>query len=102
MQIPDFPPPPPSPEAEALRREVREFLAVELAGRPAASRAQSWSGADPAFSRKLGARGWIGMTWPKRYGGQERSALERSVVLEEMLAAGAPVGSHLCRFATAG
>ncbi|MCY1363089.1 Acyl-CoA dehydrogenase FadE34 [compost metagenome] len=34
------------------------------------------------------------MTWPKRYGGHERSALERYVVLEELLAAGAPVGAH--------
>jgi hypothetical protein len=42
----------------------------------------------------MGQRGWIGMTWPKRYGGHERSALERYVVLEEMLAAGAPVGFH--------
>ena len=42
----------------------------------------------------MGQRGWIGMTWPKQYGGHERSALERYVVLEEMLAAGAPVGLH--------
>src|SRR5689334_11735984 len=34
------------------------------------------------------------MTWPKRYGGHERSALERYVVTEELLAAGAPVGAH--------
>ena len=34
------------------------------------------------------------MTWPKRYGGHERTFLERYVVLEEMLAAGAPVGAH--------
>jgi alkylation response protein AidB-like acyl-CoA dehydrogenase len=94
MQILDFAPPPPCPEAEILRREVREFLAIELADRPPAARAKSWGGADPGFSRKMAARGWIGMTWPKRYGGQERSTLERYVVLEEMLAAGAPVGSH--------
>jgi alkylation response protein AidB-like acyl-CoA dehydrogenase len=94
MPLLDFPPPPPTPQAEALRREVRDFLAAELARRPAAERANSWSGGDPAFSRKMAARGWIGMTWPKRYGGHERSALERYVVLEEMLAAGAPVGSH--------
>ncbi len=43
---------------------------------------------------KMGERGWIGMTWPKRYGGHERSALERYVVLEEMLAHGAPVSAH--------
>ena len=34
------------------------------------------------------------MTWPKQYGGHERSALERYVVIEEMLAAGAPVMAH--------
>jgi alkylation response protein AidB-like acyl-CoA dehydrogenase len=42
----------------------------------------------------MGQRGWIGMTWPKQHGGHERSALERYVVLEEMLAAGAPVALH--------
>jgi hypothetical protein len=94
MQILDFAPPPPFPAAEELRREVREFLAIELAERSAAARARSWNGAEPEFSRKMGERGWIGMTWPKSYGGHERSALERYVVLEEMLAAGAPVGSH--------
>src|SRR5271167_2483597 len=90
----DFPPPPLSPEAETLRQEVRDFLAVELANRPPGKRAESWNGYDRDFSRKLGARGWIGMTWPKQYGGHERSALERYVVLEECLAAGAPVSHH--------
>jgi acyl-CoA dehydrogenase len=47
-----------------------------------------------AFSGRLGARGWIGVTWPKHYGGGERSMLERYVVTEESLAAGAPVGAH--------
>ena len=50
--------------------------------------------ADPAFSRKCGERGYLGMTWPKDYGGHERSALERYVVIEEMLAVGAPVMAH--------
>jgi alkylation response protein AidB-like acyl-CoA dehydrogenase len=93
MQI-TFPPPPPCPEAETLRAEVREFLAHELAGRTPRQRAESWNGYDRDFSRKLGQRGWIGMTWPKQYGGHERSALERYVVLEELLAAGAPVNMH--------
>jgi acyl-CoA dehydrogenase len=82
------------PECEALRAEVRAFLAEAMVDVPPARRARSWSGASAEFSRKMGARGWIGMTWPKRYGGHERSALERYVVLEEMLAAGAPVGAH--------
>ncbi len=82
------------PVAEALRAEVREFIAEHLKGYPGVKRAKSWSGADPEFSKKMGAQGWIGMTWPKQYGGHERSALERYVVLEEMLAAGAPVSRH--------
>ena len=81
-------------DAEALRAEVRAFLAVELRARTPLERAQSWAGFDAEFSRRMGARGWIGMTWPKAYGGHERSAPHRYVVLEEMLAAGAPVAAH--------
>jgi alkylation response protein AidB-like acyl-CoA dehydrogenase len=89
-----FPNPPVMPEAEKLRGEVRAFLAEELKTIPPHVRAASWSGFDADFSRKMGQRGWIGMTWPKRYGGHERTSLERYVVLEEMLASGAPVAAH--------
>lgn len=82
------------PACEALRAEVRAFLAEHLPGVPRERRSRSWTGADTAFSRAMAERGWIGMTWPRRFGGHERSALERYVVLEEMLAAGAPVGAH--------
>ena len=82
------------PEAEAFREEVRAFLRRALGDRPSVRRARSWGGFDPEFSRQLGARGWIGLTWPKRYGGQERSFLERYVLLEELLASGAPAGAH--------
>jgi alkylation response protein AidB-like acyl-CoA dehydrogenase len=86
---------PSAPETEsALRAEVRAFLAAEIGDRRASERAQSWNGYDAEFSRKMGRRGWIGMTWPKKYGGHERSALERHIVIEEMLAAGAPVAAH--------
>ncbi len=77
----------------SLRAEVRAFLKEELDGEPSML-ARSWNGIDGDFSRKLGEHGWIAMTWPKRYGGHERSALERVVVLEELLAAGAPVAAH--------
>ncbi len=89
-----FPPPPPSHEAEALRGEVRDFLKIALADRKPVEKAESWTGMDASFSQQIGQRGWIGMTWPKQYGGHERSSLERYVVLEEMLAAGAPVALH--------
>jgi acyl-CoA dehydrogenase len=82
------------PACEALRTEVRAFLAEAMADIPSAPRNRNWSGVSAEFSRQMGARGWIGMTWPRRYGGHERSPLERYVVLEEMLAAGAPVGAH--------
>jgi alkylation response protein AidB-like acyl-CoA dehydrogenase len=81
-------------EAESLRQEVRAFLRETLRDRAPHQRARSWGGFDRDFSKKVGQRGWIGMMWPKQYGGQERSALERYVVLEEMLAAGAPVSAH--------
>jgi alkylation response protein AidB-like acyl-CoA dehydrogenase len=82
------------PEAEALRAEVRRFLRETLGEASPVERARSWSGGSREFSRKLGSRGWIGMTWPKTYGGHERSYAERYVVIEELLVAGAPVGSH--------
>jgi alkylation response protein AidB-like acyl-CoA dehydrogenase len=85
----DFP-----PGIPAFRAEVWHFLQSELAGLSALRRAHSWAAFDAPFSRKLGAKGWIGMTWPKRYGGAERSASERYELLEELLAAGAQVGAH--------
>lgn len=80
-------------DTDRLRAEVRDFLAAsaEHLARP---NADFTTGHDPAFSRRLGERGWIGMTWPKRYGGGERSFFERYVVTEELLAAGAPVSAH--------
>jgi alkylation response protein AidB-like acyl-CoA dehydrogenase len=78
----------------AFRSQIRAFLGAELGGIPAYRKSNSWSVFDAAFSRKLAAQGWIGMTWPKEYGGHERSAIERYVLLEELLAAGAPVGAH--------
>lgn len=82
------------PETSAqLRATVRALVAEHGVSDPVA-RANCWSKPDPAFSAKLGAAGLLGMVWPHEYGGHERSAMERYVVLEELLAAGAPVGAH--------
>ena len=83
------------PETEALRQEVRAFIAEEVA-------AGSFDPAiglktevyDREFSKRVGARGWIGMTWPKEYGGAERSYLDRYVVTEEFRAVTAPTWAH--------
>jgi alkylation response protein AidB-like acyl-CoA dehydrogenase len=82
------------PEALEARRRVREFLAQEgKQGRYVPHRC-SWSTFDPEFSQRAGAAGFIGVTWPRQYGGQALSSLVRFVITEEMLAAGAPCGAH--------
>jgi acyl-CoA dehydrogenase len=82
-------------ELQALQQEVRGFLTEERASGGFTPVADGWGfGVDLDFSRKLGQRGWLGMTWPKQYGGHERSSMERYVVTEELLAAGAPVSAH--------
>ena len=89
-----FPAPVESEAAEQLRAEVRAFLNETIRARTPLERAESWNGFDREFSRGLGRRGWLGMTWPKKYGGHERNAFERYVIVEETLAAGAPVAAH--------
>lgn len=82
-------------ELTELRKEARTFLDEELARGTFRPAADAWlSGIDPAFSRRLAERGWVGMTIPTRYGGHGRTELERFVVNEELLAAGAPVAAH--------
>lgn len=80
---------------EQLRAQVREFLAKERAQGGFVPKCDVWlSGWDERFSQALGSRGWLGMTLPTEYGGHGRSALDRYVVTEELLAAGAPVAAH--------
>jgi alkylation response protein AidB-like acyl-CoA dehydrogenase len=83
------------PQCEALRAEVRAFLAQEIsAGTFDPHHPGHGESYDRDFSRRVGAKGWIGMTWPKRYGGHERSQLERYVVTEEFRVANAPANFH--------
>lgn len=77
---------------QALRQEVRQFLLSEImAGTFDPDLPDPGFETSRRFALKVGARGWIGMTWPREYGGQERSFLERYVVTEEMRALNAPV-----------
>jgi alkylation response protein AidB-like acyl-CoA dehydrogenase len=90
--------PPPAdvpPEVDKLRVQVRAFLAKELAAGRFTPRCDAWlAGWNPEFSRALARHGWVGMTFPREYGGHGRSTLERFAVTEELLAAGAPVAAH--------
>jgi len=78
----------------ALRADLRGWLAANQPQGDVAARANCWASFDRDFSRALGAAGYVGMTLPARYGGGDRHPLERYVVIEELLAAGAPVGAH--------
>ena len=78
-----------------LRKDVRNFITNSLNDKEFEPTADAWVfSASPEFSKKLGSMGWLGMSFPKKYGGNERTALERYVVTEELLASGAPVAAH--------
>ncbi|MFE5872790.1 acyl-CoA dehydrogenase family protein [Streptomyces roseifaciens] len=81
--------------ARRLRAEVRAFVDEARARGTVLGRPDSWlAGWDSGFSRRLAERGWVGMALPTEYGGAGRGFLERYVVIEELLAAGAPVSAH--------
>jgi alkylation response protein AidB-like acyl-CoA dehydrogenase len=85
-------------EEEAFRKEVRDFFKKELP--------PDWPGVDPdmyhedAFEeihqvsqemqRKLAAKSWLGLTWPKKYGGQEAPLWKQMILEEELTYRGAP------------
>ncbi|KZS78737.1 acyl-CoA dehydrogenase [Mycobacterium kansasii] len=80
---------------DALRAEVRAFLAEQLAAGSFTPSVDAWlTRWDENFTAALAARGWLGMPVPVEYGGHGRSFVERFVVTEELLAAGAPVAAH--------
>ena len=72
------------------------FIAEEIARRPLrADRCNSWTeGLSSEFSRRLGARGWIGYHWPRSTAAAAAVPSTRLTINEELLAAGAPVGAH--------
>ncbi|MES2289080.1 MAG: acyl-CoA dehydrogenase family protein [Pseudomonadota bacterium] len=80
--------------AETLREEVRAFIDAQRAAGNLPPPERIGMGFDVATTKRIAAKGWIGITWPTQYGGQGRSALERYVVTEELLAAAVPVGAH--------
>lgn len=76
-----------------LRDEVRAFLTEYL---ERGHRRQLGINAEPSidFSREIAKQGWVGMSIPTEYGGHGRTAVDRFVVIEEMLAVGAPISAH--------
>ena len=78
----------------ALQQEVRHFLATELPPGSHEPGLGMSARQDRAFSSKMAERGWVGMALPKEWGGSAKSAVDRFIVVEEMLRWGAPVGHH--------
>ncbi|MDD3885208.1 MAG: acyl-CoA dehydrogenase family protein [Gallionella sp.] len=79
---------------DTFRTEVKAFLNSYADTTPADVRARSWTGFNADFSRKLAARGWVGIALPSEYGGANLDAFSRFVLVEELLAVGAPVSAH--------
>lgn len=84
-----------SAEENAFREEIRQFLrhnppeSFPVEGMDAGYGSGAHS---HAFMRKLGQQGWLSMTWPREFGGQERSFMSKLILLEELALAGAPFG----------
>jgi alkylation response protein AidB-like acyl-CoA dehydrogenase len=84
-----------SDEQLALRDDVSGFLAAEAEAGEFTPTVNAWlTGFDRSFSKKVAARGWIGLTWPERYGGKGLGYVDRMALTELFLAAGAPVAGH--------
>ncbi len=82
-------------EQEQFREEVRNFLENEIAAGIFKPMCDGWiQGFSPEFTRKLAQKGWIGLSWPKEYGGQGRSNVDRFILTEEILRYGAPAALH--------
>jgi acyl-CoA dehydrogenase len=80
---------------DELRLAVRDFLTHHREKGTFEPACDAWLASfSPSFSALLGERGWLGLTWPRRYGGQNLSPAHRFAVTEELLVAGAPVAAH--------
>jgi alkylation response protein AidB-like acyl-CoA dehydrogenase len=83
-----------TPEQETFRQDIRDFVRTALPEFPTMPEDAWIIGFDRDFSKKLAAQGWIGLTWPREYGGQGRTYLDRLILTEELLRHGAPVAAH--------
>jgi len=81
-----------TPEQVALRARAAGVAAAAVAryGR----HNDSWiNGYSKEFAHELAAEGWIGMTWPAEFGGGGHPPIDRLIVGEELIKAGAPIAA---------
>ena len=83
-----------TPSQEAFRQELRDFLAEELPKIKSGDEGELFGAFSQPFSKKLADKGWIGVAWPREYGGKELGHVERTIFTEEMVAHEAPTAYH--------
>jgi alkylation response protein AidB-like acyl-CoA dehydrogenase len=99
-----------TPEEAGLQRQLRSYLA-EIMTPELRAEVEATEGGGPLYRaalKKMGADGWLGIAWPKQYGGQERTPLETFIFADEVQRAGFPlpfltlntVGPTLMKFGT--
>ena len=82
-----------TPEQEALRRDLRAYYDTLLTPEVVEALARE-NGVGPTNRRivkQMGADGWLGLGWPKEWGGRGLSALEQFIFFDESMTSGAPV-----------
>ena len=80
-----------TPEQEALRQELRDYYSRLLTSdvQEELLRGEGVGPTNRRIVRQMGKDGWLGIGWPKKYGGQGRSAIEQFVFFDESMRAGA-------------
>ncbi len=97
-------------EQQALRKEVRDYFAAMMTPEVEDEMARHEMGGPLSreLQRRMGSDGWLGIGWPKEYGGQDRSPMEQLIFFDEAARAAAPVplltintvGPTIMRFGT--
>src|SRR5881227_1862675 len=82
-----------TPEQQALQQELREYFAKIVTPEIEEEMATGEMGGPKSKEaiRQMGKDGWLGIGWPKEYGGQDRTAIEQFIFYDESFRAGAPV-----------
>ncbi|GAA3543101.1 acyl-CoA dehydrogenase family protein [Nocardioides daeguensis] len=84
------------PQQVALREELREYFAQLVtpeirAGLASATGEFGEAGVYKDVIRQIGRDGWLGIGWPKEYGGQARSMVEQLIFTDVAAIAGVPI-----------
>ena len=82
-----------TPEQKQLRDELRAYFAELLTPEVRASLGGPGEGGETwrRVIRQMGADGWLGLGWPKEYGGQGRPPQDQFIFFDEVQRAGAPI-----------